>query len=53
MSANLIKKQLSILNIKTNIKKSLNLDYENLHKSLFIYDVPIYIIYYVPGVLNQ
>ncbi len=38
---NLIKKQLSILNIKTNIKKSLNLDYENLRKSLFVYDVPL------------
>ena len=40
-SYSLIQKQLSVLNIKTNIKKVLNLDYEDLYKSLFIYDVPL------------
>ena len=37
----LIKRQLGILNIKTNIKKILNLDNEDLKKNLFIYDVPL------------
>ena len=37
----LIKRQLGILNIKTNIKKVLNLDNEDLNKNLFIYDVPL------------
>ena len=38
---NLIKKQLYILNIKNNLKKVLNLNYEDLHKNLFVYDVPL------------
>ena len=38
---NLIKKQLGILNIKTNLKKILNLNYEDLYKNLFVYDVPL------------
>ena len=38
---NLLSRQFSILNLKINIKKVLNLDFEDLYESLFIYDVPL------------
>ena len=38
---NLISRQFGILNIKIKIKKVLNLDFEDLYESLFIYDVPL------------
>ena len=38
---NLISRQFGILNIKINVKKVLNLNFEDLYESLFVYDVPL------------